>query len=204
MAFTYFFRDIKTLETAVDYLIPAVMGRKYIRIWDAGCAMGPEPYTLAILLAERMGNFAFRNVHIDATDIDGSNLFGETISNGVYPEDQLKRIPSGIFRKYFIADITPGHYKIVDEIRSRVSFQKHDLLSLKPIGENYSMIVCKNVLLHFREEERIEVIKMFHKALTEKGYLVMEQTQKLPEKLTGLFEPVSGNAQVFQKFRERK
>lgn len=66
------------------------------------------------------------------------------------------------------------------------------------------MIICKNVLLHFKEEERIEVIKMFHKALTAKGYLVMEQTQKLPEELTGLFEQVSGNAQVFQKIQERE
>jgi len=204
VAFTYFFRDIQTLEVAVEHLIPAVMGRKYIRIWDAGCAMGPEPYTLAIMLAEKMGKFAFRNMHIDATDIDGSNLFGEIISNGVYPEDQLRRIPSEIFSKYFVADSNPGHFKIVDKIRSRLSFQKHDLLSLEPIGENYSMIICKNVLLHFKEEERIKVIKMFYEALTEEGYLVMEQTQKLSEELTGLFEQVSRNAQVFQKIREQK
>jgi len=199
MAFTYFFRDTQTLEIATEYFIPAVMGRKYIRIWDAGCAMGPEPYSLAIMLAEKMGNFAFRNVHIDATDIDESNLLGEIISNGVYPEDQLKRIPSEIFNKYFETYAVPGHFKIVDKIRKRVNFQRHNLLSLKPVGDNYNMILCKNVLLHFKEEERIAIIKMFYKALTKSGYLVVEQTQKLPEQVTGLFEQVSGNVQVLRK-----
>jgi len=199
MAFTYFFRDIQTLEQAIEYLLPSVMGRKYIRIWDAGCAMGPEPYSLAIMLAEKMGDFAFRNVRIDATDIDGSNLFENIISKGVYPQEQLGRIPAELFTKYFVPDVTPGHSRIVEKIRSRMHYTRHDLLSYQSIGDNYSMIVCKNVLLHFREEERIKVIKMYHKTLTDKGYLVMEQTQKLPEELNGLFERITGNAQILRK-----
>ena len=60
MAFTFFFRDNHTLEQLVKHLLPIVQGRSNIKIWDAGCAMGPEPYTLAILLAEKMGKFALR------------------------------------------------------------------------------------------------------------------------------------------------
>ena len=52
MAFTYFFRDSHTLELTVKHMAPEVMGRSRIRIWDAGCAMGPEPYTLAMFLRE--------------------------------------------------------------------------------------------------------------------------------------------------------
>ena len=40
---------------------------RYPRIWDAGAAMGQEPYTLAIMFADRMGHFAFNNLRIDAT-----------------------------------------------------------------------------------------------------------------------------------------
>jgi len=199
MAFTYFFRDMQTLEVAADNFVPAVMGRKYVHIWDAGCAMGPEPYSLAIILAEKMGTFAFRNVRIDATDIDESNLFKDIITNGIYPEEQLRRIPGEIFSKYFEKDVEPGYFRVISKIRKCLSFQKHDLLSFKPIGENYSMIVCKNVLLHFKEAERIEIINMFYKALTGRGYLVLEQTQKLPDELTGLFEQINTNVQVFRK-----
>jgi len=52
MAFTYFFRDMQTLEMIRDYVLPALRMRRYIHIWDAGCAMGPEPYSLAIILRE--------------------------------------------------------------------------------------------------------------------------------------------------------
>jgi len=61
------------------------------------------------------------------------------------------------------------------------------------------LIVCKNVLLHFKEAERINVIRMFHGALSEGGFLAVEQTQKIPEKLKDLFEPVAANVQLFRK-----
>jgi chemotaxis protein methyltransferase CheR len=67
-----------------DYVIPELRSRRYIHIWDAGCAMGPEPYSLAMVLRENMG-MIFRNVKIHATDIDNSNLFGDIIKKGVYP-----------------------------------------------------------------------------------------------------------------------
>jgi chemotaxis protein methyltransferase CheR len=48
MAFTFFFRDEQTLELAIQDALPSLIGRGFIHVWDAGCAHGPEPYTLAI------------------------------------------------------------------------------------------------------------------------------------------------------------
>ena len=62
MAFTFFFRDQQVLERVVEHLLPILSGRSHPRIWDAGSAMGQEPYTLAIILAERMGHFGFNNL----------------------------------------------------------------------------------------------------------------------------------------------
>ncbi len=41
MAFTYFFRDRQTLELIARHILPDLKRRRYINIWDAGCAMGP-------------------------------------------------------------------------------------------------------------------------------------------------------------------
>jgi len=199
MAFTYFFRDMQTLEAISDHALPALKSRRYINIWDAGCAMGPEPYSLAIVLRENMGRMIFRNVKIYATDIDGSNLFGKIIRDGEYPGEQVRRIPKEIFAKYFSSNEKPDHFIIADEIKKSVEYQKHDLLTLRPVRNNFGLIVCKNVLLHFKEAERINVIKMFHEALSEGGFLAVEQTQKIPEKLKDLFEPVVANVQLFRK-----
>jgi chemotaxis protein methyltransferase CheR len=200
MAFTFFFRDTHTLDHAVKFLIPEVSGRSRIRIWDAGCAFGPEPYSLAMILAEAMGGFAFKNVYIDATDIDESGQFGNVIADGVYSNEELGRIPPEVLSKYF--DRTggkEGFYTLNESIRNRVKYQKHDLLSLSPIGDSFSLIICKNVLLHFQYQERIEVIRMFHKSLAPGGLFATEQTQKMPEEIKHLFEQVVSDAQLFRK-----
>ncbi|MBN1314729.1 MAG: hypothetical protein JXA42_04655 [Anaerolineales bacterium] len=199
MAFTFFFRDKQTLDLIIEHALPTLKRRRYINVWDAGCAMGPEPYTLAIMMRENMGHFMFRNVRIYSTDIDESNQFGDIIKKGVYPEEQVKRIPQEYFNRYFKPNGGPNFYQIDDEIRKAVNFEKHDLLSLKPIREEFGLILCKNVLLHFKPAERVEVIKMFHRALSQDGFLVTEQTQKMPSEIQHLFRQVTISGQVFQK-----
>ncbi len=200
MAFTFFFRDTHTIDHAVKILVPEVSGRSRIRIWDAGSAMGPEPYTLAIFLAEAMGNFSFKNLMITATDIDEQDQFCGIIKEGIYSDEETKRIPKEIFDKYFEeAKEKPGHFKVVDLIRNRIEFQKHDLLTLQSIGQSFSLVLCKNVLLHFQPAERIEVIKMFHKSLAPGGLFATEHTQKMPEEIAHMFQQVVPDAQLFRK-----
>jgi len=199
MAFTYFFRDLLILELITKHVVPYVSGRSRIKVWDAGCAMGPEPYSLAIMFAETMGKFAFKNLRIYATDLDNCDTFGDIIAKGVYPEEEVKRIPADIFQKYFKPNGKPGHFEISQEIRERLAYQKHDLQKFQSIGQDFSLIMCKNVLLHFQQSERIEVIKMFHASLAEGGYFATEQTQKMPPELAHLFEQVSGDGQLYKK-----
>lgn len=199
MAFTYFFRDLHTLELICDHAIPDLRLKAELKIWDAGCAMGPEPYTLAMLLRDRMDQLDFEKVKILATDIDGSDLFDKIILTAEYPREQVQRIPTEIFEKYFIKVEKRDSYQLTAEIRGAVTFQKHDLLTLNGIGKDFGLVLCKNVLLHFNEQERINVIQMFYEALMEGGYLAMEQTQKLPSELEHKFEPVVSNARIYRK-----
>lgn len=200
MAFTFFFRDITALNAIKDHVIPELRKQRYINVWDAGCAMGPEPYSIAIIFKETLGYYEFKRFRIYATDLDEeSNEFGKILAKGIYPEEAVKRIPGDIFRKYFSSNNKPEYFKIADEIMQCVSFQKHDLRSLQPIRDNFGLIVCKNVLLHLQESERINVIKMFHKSLAPGGFFVMEQTQKITGEVAGLFEQVIPNVQLFRK-----
>jgi len=197
MAFTFFFRDVEPLEHAVRFLMSTASGRSRVRIWDAGCAMGPEPYTLAILLAESMNPFAFRNVQLFATDYDAPLL--EILKEGVYPWEELQRIPTELFQKYFQPAEKGEQFRVIDQIRQCIQPSVHDLLTYKAIRDGFSLIVCKNVLLHFQPEQRIEVIRMFHKALEPGGIFITEHTQKLPEELSPLFEQLVSDRQVFGK-----
>lgn len=197
VAFTFFFRDSQPLELAIEAALPALCGRAFIHIWDAGCAHGPEPYTLAMLLRERMSQYVFRNLHIHATDND--SRFSVQVRSGVFPEQEVQRVPPALLAKYFQPAAIAGFVEVHTELRAKISFQHHDLLSLRPIREGLSMVVCKNVLLHFDEEQRLAVLRMFHAALQPGGMLVMEHTQKLPDRLAPLFQQVASYTQVYRK-----
>ncbi|MDD5284372.1 MAG: chemotaxis protein CheR [Desulfuromonadaceae bacterium] len=199
MAFSFFMRDLPTLEHAANHMIPHASGRSRIKIWDAGSAMGQETYSVAMVLAERMNAFAFRNLTIDATDYDQANKFGDHLTNAVYHKDELQRTPVELVEKYFEPAEKPGHLQVKPHLRDRIRFRYHDLLSLQPVGQEYSLILCKNVLLHFQPEQRIEVLKMFHQALTPGGFFACENTQKMPQELSGKFEQVVPDSHVFRK-----
>lgn len=197
MAFSFFFRDLDCLELAATHLAAACLGRSRIRVWDAGCAMGQEPYTLAILMAEKMGRFAYRNLQIFATDYDRPLL--DIARPGIYPYDDLKRIPADLFAKYFEPENGSGRFRLVENVRSRVTPGFHDLLSLTPLRNDFSLVVCKNVLLHFQPDERLKVIRSFHQALEPGGLFITEHTQKLPAGAAPLFERIVPDAQLFRK-----
>jgi chemotaxis protein methyltransferase CheR len=200
MAFTFFFRDEQILSLAVQHLVPLTLGRSNVHILNAGCAMGMETYTFAIMLAENLGKFALRNVKIHAVDIDNENVdFGRTLREGIYHRDHLQRIPPELFTKYFAPTDTPDHFKISDELRTLVSFQKHDLLTLAPLRNDYSLVICKNVLLHFNYQQRVDVISMFHSMLLKDGLLAMENTQSMPGEIDHLFRRVVSYAQLYAK-----
>ena len=199
MAFTFFFRDQQVLERVVEHLLPGLAGRSHPRIWDAGAAMGQEPYTLSIMLAQKMNHFAFRNLRIDATDVESSGQFAQMIEAGLYPREELSRLPDGILEKHFEPNGKPGHFRVIDSIRQRVVYQQHDLLSFQELGQGYSLVLCKNVLLHFQASERIEVLRMFHRALGRGGLFGTEHTQEMPPAVASLFQRVIPDVPLYRR-----
>lgn len=199
MAFTYFFRDRQTLDFMVEHMAPFVTGRSRIKIWDAGCASGEEPYTFTIMLAEKLGKYIFKNVEVHATDIDISNLFSDIIRKGVYPHEKVQRIPPDLLEKYFVRQNEGKHYEVVDHLKSKIIFKRESLLTYVPTSKDFSLIICKNVLLHQTYEQRVKIIEMFYDALVPGGFLGMEQTQKMLPEVAGKFELVVPNAQLYKK-----
>lgn len=202
MAFTFFFRDRHTLEHLTRLLTQNIAEVNSVKIWDAGCAMGQEPYTISIMLSEVLSDKEFAKIKIIATDIDENNTFAKIIKDGIYPYDQLSRLPDGIIEKYFNkidSNIENGKYKLIDKILNSLEFHKQDLLQYVPIDTNFDAIICKNVLLHFNFEQQMKVFEMFYSALKKGGYLTMEQTQSIPSEMLSKFDKVLSDANIFQK-----
>jgi chemotaxis protein methyltransferase CheR len=198
MGFTFFFRDTHSLQQSINILIENLPSSTKLKVWDAGCERGPEPITFAILLAETIDDSLFNNFEFQLSDLDENNTFIDIIHNGIYNFEEIKRIPEEFFTKYF-KDLGSEKYQLIPKIHNKLKFVKHDLLTLNPVGKNYNLIICKNVLLHFHPDERIKVINMYYDSLNDNGLLLFEQTQKMPDDLNNKFTKVTSDASLYRK-----
>ena len=135
-----------------------------------------------------------------ASDIDNSNRFKKIIEEGTYKKNQISSVPPDILKKYFEQDIEkPDIYVISENLREKVSYQKHDLLSLNAIGYDFDLIICKHVLQHFNNKEQVDVIKMFYNSLADEGFLLCEYSQEIPEYLNDHFVRVLPEKKLYRK-----
>jgi len=201
MAYTSFFRDADALGGISDIVIPALAHWRSIRVWDAGCATGEEPYTLAILFADRLRPFPFRNLDILATDYEESSFaqFAGQIGAARYSRKDIFWVPPAFRELYFLPTEDPEQFEVVPELRERVRYLQHDLVTLVPPETGQSLIVCKNVLMHFSPENQVNVLEMFHQSLVPGGYLAMDGDQLLPGCFSERFTRVAPGLPVFQK-----
>ncbi len=201
MAYTSFFRDTDALNAIGEIAIPALAHWRSIRVWDAGCATGEEPFTLAILFASKLRPFPFRNVDILATDYEESSFpqFAEQIRKGRYSRTDVFWVPQEHRDLYFEATENPEVFELTQEIRDRVRYIQHDLLTLVPPETGQSLIVCKNVLMHFSPENQIKVLEMFHQSLVPGGYLALDGAQAMPAAFAERFKRLEPGTPLFQK-----
>ena len=199
MAFSYFFRDSEALTNTVNHLKNCFKDYDSVKVWDAGCAYGQEPFSFAMLLHHHVGEEYYSKLEMITSDIDISNRFAEYIEHGIYPYNQLTRMPKELFEKYFITLSNNKEYQISQEIRNKISYLKHDLLSLKTVSTGFHAIISKNTTMHFDEPEKSKVMKMFYESLADDGLLTLGQPQDLCPIVEELFIQIEPRSLVFRK-----
>ena len=168
-----FYRNPDQWELLDKEIIPELISKfgKNLKIWSAACSTGDEPYSLVMALSKHV---PLNQIKIYATDLDVQIL--EKAKLGLYNAKSIANVPAEFKKKYFTE--IGGSYKISDEIKSRVEFRKHNLLKDSyPI--NYNLIVCRNVLIYFTEEAKVEVFKKFNASLANKGVLFIGSTEQI-------------------------
>lgn len=160
-----FFRQADRFQELQAKWIPRMLQeRRQLKIWSAGCSIGCEPYTLAMILNE----VDPRGSHtILATDVDMPILSRAREGTGYLPSE-VRAVPAPILKKYFINE--GQTYRVADEIRRKVNFRRHDLLS-DPYPADLDMILCRNVVIYFTDEAKQHIYQGFARALRPGGLL---------------------------------
>ena len=149
--------------------------KRSLRIWCAGCADGPEPYSVAILLKREMAHHLLGwEVTILGTDINRHSL--AKAREGRFEEWALRSTPANIKNSCFSNQ--GRSWNIVPEFKEWVSFQFHNLVehSFPSLINNLSafdLIVCRNVMIYFGTDLMRRMIQQFHDSLVPGGWLVV-------------------------------
>src|SRR6516162_647571 len=195
---TGFFRDPLAWQALREEVLPDLLSaktaRRPLRVWSAGCATGEEAYTLAIVLVETMGLEDFiSRVKIYATDLDEDAL--AEARTGIYTERQIAEVNEEFRRKYFEGNGTK--YAFRRDLRRQVIFGRSDLTRDAPISR-VDLLVARNTLMYFNAETQSNIIRKFHFALSNPGFLFLGKAEMLLNH-GDQFEPVDLRKRLFRK-----
>jgi two-component system, chemotaxis family, CheB/CheR fusion protein len=195
---TGFYRDPQAWDYLAEEIVPKLLADTgeagAIRVWCAGCATGEETYTLAIVLAEALGERAFgERVKIYATDADEDALMQARAA--VYTAKQVEAVPPELLARYF--ERVDERFAFRKDLRRVVIFGRNDLVQDAPISR-IDLLACRNTLMYFNADTQSRVLERFNFALNPWGYLLLGKSEMLITH-ADLFRPVDLKRRVFSK-----
>ena len=193
----YTFHQLAKLVLPELFSAPGKKDRRSLSFWSTACARGEEPYSIAMLLAEFLGerrpDF---NITIHATDISVPALQEARV--GIYSAKDMANVSDAIQKRYF-SQCTQG-YRVKADIRQMVKFTYFDLTSTTESPfHNLDGIFCCNVLIYLQTRLQERVLEMLYKALATGGYLVLGEVETPTSNLRERLECLDGKAKTYKK-----
>lgn len=152
-----FFRDAAVLDMVADAIgdIQAEGTNHRVRIWSAGCSIGQEPLSLAMLLTERCAASGATMPEIMATDVSEAALVRARA--GRYSQFEIQRgLPVRRMMRWF--DTVGNDWVARPELLRQVSFRQLNLVADRLPAGRFDIILCRNVLLYLSASLRRRVL----------------------------------------------
>jgi len=191
---SFFFRDKIPFEHFRDTIMPALIAaratQRRLRIWCAAASTGQEPYSLAMLLKDMKGKLAGWRIEIVGTDLSVEVL--EKAKAGIYSQFEVQRgLPIQMLVKYFAQ--VGDTWQIAPEIRAMVAYRPLNLLAdFSSLGA-FDLVFCRNVLIYFDQDLKIDVLNRLARVVDPEGFLVL-----------GAAETVVGLTDAFKLVPEKR
>ncbi len=196
-----FFRDKDVFDTLKENILPKILKRKrkkknkILTVWSAGCDTGEEPYSVAILLHEilqsELSNFF---IQIYGTDISEERI--KRAKKAKYAATKFQEMDPSYVNKYFY--YSGGLFKLKDNVKKLVKFEKEDLVSGK--RHNFvDLIICRNVLIYFTKKIQEKVLVDFYNCLNSDGYLMLGKSETLIGKSKYKFKFLDDADRIYRK-----
>jgi chemotaxis protein methyltransferase CheR len=194
---TYFFRDPLPLEVLSDEVARAVRAGRRPRIWCAACSTGEEPLTLAMMLHQRG---VLGGVSLLATDYSQRVL--ERARLGEHNLRSMRALPAGIEGRYL--EVVNGRPVVRSELLVAVEWRRLNLMDADAIAAlgTFEAILCRNVLIYFKDETARRVVDSLTRALAPGGTLLVGTSESLLRFGTALLCEERGGAFFYTRPKE--
>ncbi|MFA7404038.1 MAG: protein-glutamate O-methyltransferase CheR [Pelobacteraceae bacterium] len=199
------FRDPAFFKAIREQVVPYLKTYPFVKIWHAGCASGEEAYSMAILLLEEGLQGRFR---IYATDINEDVI--RKAQEGIYPLQELQHFTrnyqnaggTGSFSDYYTARY--GHAILAPSLRENIVFAAHNLAVDADFGE-MNMILCRNVMIYFKQQLKERVLGLFDSSLVQGGFLCLGTKESLDRRaISARYEAIMPRMQIYRKRYEKR
>src|SRR5262245_49155406 len=133
------FRHRSQIRALVDHVVPALRGKRALKVWSAGCSTGEEPYTLAAVLQQALPACT---IQILATDVSSAAL--AIAEKARYPAAALGDVPE-TWRDAFVVE--GEHLRVRPETAALVRFERANLVDATNV-RGCDLVWCRNVLIY--------------------------------------------------------
>jgi len=182
---TEFFREPRHFEFLAGTVLPELAKRglgmtRPLRVWSAGCSIGAEAYTLAMLLAERSRIWPGFSFRILGTDICSAVL--KSATRAIYPEEMAGPIPTDLRHRYLLRSRNRAERKIrvAPELRRTAEFRRLNFMDEEyNLGLEQDIVFCRNVIIYFDNAVRTAVLTRICACIAPGGYLFVGHSETI-------------------------
>jgi chemotaxis protein methyltransferase CheR len=177
---TYFFREPKHFEVLRAAALAAKEARRPgpFRVWSAASSSGEEAYSIAMVLADCLGDAAW--------EVVGSDISTRVLASarkGHYPQERTSHIPAPYLKRYCLKGIDIQHGTVLVEraLRQRVKFHQVNLNTALPELGSFDIVFLRNVMIYFNGDTKRQVVARVLGALKPGGTFMVGHSESLSD-----------------------
>lgn len=197
---TEMFRDPPFFKAIREKVIPLLKTYPFIKIWHAGCATGEEAYSMAIILQEEGLAGRYR---MYATDINAEVL--NKAKDGIYSLQDMQKYTRNYQQsggKSSFSDYYTARYDraiLEPKLKEQIVFAEHNLAVDGDFGEMH-LILCRNVLIYFKQPLKERIYTLFDSCLAPGGYLCLGTKETLEGRaISHRYNEIANRLRIYQK-----
>ena len=173
---TYFFREPKHFYFLRNQVLAKHKPGHLFRVWSAACSSGEEPYSIAMMLADHLGDGPWEIV---ASDISTRVL--EKARAGHYPMDRTEGISREHLSRYCLKGVgAQANTLLVEQkLRSRINFMQINLNRPLPALGEFDVVFLRNVMIYFNQETKRQIVQRMLPLLRRSGHFLISHSETL-------------------------